>query len=197
MLVVAVVAALLLRRTRLGYHMFAVGGNDRGGPALGRAHRPHADRGARALLAVPPASPACSSPPGSAPASALVYDDGLRPGLHRRRRARRHAAAGRPGRGRRHRRRGADPRGARHRLQRAAGRPVLQGRPARRDHRRRRRPLRPAPDRPEAALTCAVHGRHATPVGAAPASPDPRRWAADASGRAARGGTATVACCSS
>src|SRR6266545_1949357 len=66
----------------------------------------------------------------------------VRPGLHRRRGARRHGAVRRQGSGARHDRGGADARGAGQRLQPVPGEPVPAHARARRHHRRRRGAVR-------------------------------------------------------
>ena len=125
----------------------------RGGPALRRPHRPHAHRRPRAVLAVPPGVAGLLLAARSAPATPAVVHDGgydldsiaavVLGGTAAARRARRRRRHGRP---------------ASWILavldtvfDALAGRPVLQGRGARRDHHRRRRPLRPPPDRPPVA----------------------------------------------
>ena len=129
-----------------GYHVYAVGGDERGvarSPGL-RTHRA-VDRRPRALLAWPPALPACSWPAGSARARRASGTDGgydlesiaavVLGGT---------ALAGGRGRVSGHGRRRARARRAGQRLQPARLDPFLKRRRARRRHHRRRRALRPA-----------------------------------------------------
>ena len=109
-LLLAVVAAsvwFLLRYTRFGYHLYAVGGDEEVGPALRRPHAPHDHRRARPLLALRGAHRPVPRQPARRGHADRRHRRRLRPGVDRRGGARRHGAGRRPRRRARHGRRRA------------------------------------------------------------------------------------------
>ena len=134
----------LLRFTRFGYRIYAVGGDEEVSKLSGlRTHRTIVT----AHVAVLGAGRGHRAVPGQ-PAR-LGHADGrrrrrLRPRVDRRRGARRHGADGRPRRRAGHDRRRLHPRRARQHVQSARGQRVPQGRRPRADHHRRGRGLRAA-----------------------------------------------------
>ena len=95
---VALVVGLALRRTRFGYHVYAVGGDEQVVGAVGPAHPPGGHRRPRDLLGVRRAHRAVPRQPARVGHPPCRHRRWLRPRVDRRRGARRHGPGRRAGR---------------------------------------------------------------------------------------------------